>query len=262
VNRWLLNTFSNLELGLIIVGGFVVIAAAGLQVVRWRFPHFREEATNNTASAFVNLIAVVYGIVLAFAIVKLFTGFQGASDHVRNEASTVSKVYRDSQQLAPPFAARMKTAIGRYIDDVTTVEWPKMRKGQDSAAAWQDLAAIYDLLGTYHPVTQSQQAFYQEDVSMVNELTDARRARLNDVRQSLPVAFQVLLIAGALMLVGYTFLFHFERKRLEDVMVLSTAAVVGFNLLLALLLEYPFSGSVSITPSPFHEGALVVFKPG
>jgi hypothetical protein len=200
--------------------------------------------------------------VLAFAIVTLFTSSQDAGDHVRNEASTVSKVYRDSQQLAPPFAARMKTAIGPYIDDVTKDEWPKMRKGQDSTAAWQDLVATYDLLGTYKPVTQSQQAFYQEDVLMVNELTDARRARLNDVHQSLPVAFQVLLIAGALMLVGYTFLFHFERRGLEDVMVLSTAGVVGFNLLLALLLEYPFSGSVSITPSPFHEGALIVFKPG
>ena len=260
MNRYLLNTFTTLELGLMIVGGFVVLAVIGLLLTRRLAPSLQESGENEIAGVILGVLAAIYGIVLAFVIVSLFEDFKKTQGDVRTEASALSKVYRDSQAFSPAEQRKVKTAVGDYIYSVVHDEWPAMSHGHESEKAWADLANIYKALRTYEPVTTSQQVFYSEAVARVNDVTGARRERLNDNEESLPLTFEILLFGGAVLLLAFTFLFGMRSARLHATMVVSVAALLGFNLLLALVLDYPFSGKVAVSNSAFTEGGLVVFK--
>ena len=260
MNRYLLNTFTTLELGLIIVGGFIVVAVAGLLITRRLAPSLQETGENEIAGVILGVLAAIYGIVLAFVIVSLFEDFKKTEGDVRTEASALSKVYRDSQAFAPPGAKRVKTAVGDYIYDVVHREWPAMSHGHESERAWEDLAAMYAALRSYEPVTTSQQVFYTETVARINDVTGARRERLNDNEESLPLTFEILLVGGAVLLLAFTFIFGMRSARLHATMVVSVAVLLGFNLLLALVLDYPFSGQVVVSNSSFTSGGLAVFK--
>ena len=43
-------------------------------------------------------------------------------------------------------------------------------------------------------------------------------------------------------------------------MVVAVATLLGFNLLLALVLDYPFSGKVVVSNKAFTQGGLAPFK--
>ena len=260
MNRYLLNTFTTLELGLIIVGGFVLLAVVGLLITRRLIPSLQVSGENEIAGVILGVLAAIYGIVLAFVIVSLFEDFKKTQGDVRTEASALSKVYRDSQAFSPLEAKRVKTAVGDYIYDVVHQEWHAMSHGHESEKAWADLAALYTVLRTYEPVTTSQQAFYSETVARINDVTGARRERLNDNEESLPLTFEILLVGGAILLLAFTFLFGMKSARLHATMVVSVAVLLGFNLLLALVLDYPFSGQVVVSNSSFTTGGLAVFK--
>ncbi|HET8893651.1 MAG TPA: DUF4239 domain-containing protein [Gaiellaceae bacterium] len=260
MNRYLLNTFATLELGFIIVGGFVLLAVLGLLITRKLLTSLQESGENDIAGVILGVLAAIYGIVLAFVIVSLFEDFKKTQGDVRNEASALSKVYRDSQAFSPAEAKRVKTAVGDYIYTVVHEEWPAMAHGHESENAWSDLAAMYKVLRTYEPVTTSQQVFYTETVARINDVTGARRERLNDNEESLPLTFEILLVGGAVLLLAFTFLFSMRSARLHATMVMSVAVLLGFNLLLALVLDYPFSGQVVVSNSSFTSGGLLPFK--
>ena len=69
----------------------------------------------------------------------------------------------------------------------------------------------------------------------------------------------MLLIGGALLLLAVTFLFATRNPRLHLVLTIAVAVLLGFNLLLALVLDYPFSGTIAVSNHPFTEGALADF---
>jgi hypothetical protein len=259
VARWLLNTFSTWELAIIVIGAFVLLALLGLALLKRRPVHLREGDGNQVAGVVLGVVSGIYGIMLALVIVSLYGSFQQANADIRTEASTISMVYRDSRGFSPPVAAALKNEIGDYIQAVTGPEWRSLRHGEESQAAWGHLHHLYRILQAYEPRTISQQTFYSEVVGRVNDLVAARRARVTDAQQSIPPTFAVLLVGGAVLVLGFTFLFGVRSFRLHASMALAVAVLLGFNLLVALVLDYPFSGKVSVSNAPYTAGALTVF---
>lgn len=260
MNRWLLNTFPTWALAVLMVALFVLIALAGLYVVRRWFPTLQEEASNDVSGVILGVLAAIYGIVLAFVIVSLYEDYRKASSDVRTEASALSQVYRDTRGLSRPEADAVKQDVADYISAVTIAEWAAMKHGEESQHAWQALQAFYATLEHYKPQNEAQSVFFAEAVSKVNDLVAAHRERLNDSEESLPPTFEVLLFGGAILLLASTFLFGVANRRLHTTLVLAVAVLLGFNLLLALVLDYPFSGQVSVSKAPFTSGALADFR--
>jgi hypothetical protein len=259
VNRWLLNTFTTWELAIIVVGGFVLFAIVGLFVTEKIAPGLRRGDINDVAGVILGVLAAIYGIVLALVIVSLFDDFHKAKSDIRTEASAVAMVYLDSRGFAPPVAAALKKEIGDYVYDVRTGEWKALSHGAESEKAQGDLDRMYRTLQSYQPNTLSQRAFYSEVVARVNDLMTARRERLTDAEEGIPTTFAILLLLGAFLTLGFTFLFGVKDIRIHTALAVSLALLIGFNLLVALELDYPFSGQVTVSSSPFTTGALAEF---
>jgi hypothetical protein len=205
------------------------------------------------------VLAAIYGIVLALVIVSLFDDFHKTKADIRTEASALAMVYRDSRGFSPPVAEAIRQHIGAYVFTVQNQEWRDLSHGRESEAAWNELNALYSILQNYQPQTISQRVFYTEVVQRVNDLMAARRERLNDAEEGIPTTFAVLLLLGAFLTLGFTFLFGVKDFRLHGAMAIAMAVLIGFNLLVALELDYPFSGQVHVSSSPYSTGDLAEF---
>ena len=259
MNRWLLNTFTTWELAIIVVGGFVLFTIVGLFVVERIAPALRRGESNDVAGVILGVLAAIYGIVLALVIVSLYDDFRQTKTDIRNEASGLAMVYRDSRSFSPPVAEAVRQHVAAYIFDVQNQEWRDLSHGKESEHAWNELNSLYSVLEAYQPKTFSQQVFYREVVQRVNDLMTARRERLNDAEESIPSTFAVLILFGAFLTLGFTFIFGVKDVRIHAVMAIAVAILIGFNLLVALELDYPFSGQVSVSSTPYTSGALAEF---
>ena len=256
MTRWLLNTFPTWALALILIGGFVVVALLGLAVVRRLFPGVRSGEHNEFAGMMSGVIAAVYGVFLAFAIVALYEQFHEASETIQVESAALEKVARSSDGLAPRTAQQLVDAVRDYRNTVTGEEWLAMEDGEDSEAAWDRLDPLYVALRRHEPVGEREGAFYGEALGAVNSIGDARRARLHSAGESLPAPLVVLVWGGAILTLGFTIFFGVRSARVHTAMVASYAALLGFSMLLAVALDHPYSGDVSVSNEPFYEGAL------
>jgi hypothetical protein len=136
-----------------------------------------------------------------------------------------------------------------------------MRHGKASATAWHDVDRIYVTLERAQS-TASSDPFYGQTLSRLNDLVVARRVRLDDANLALPVVFQVLLVLGAILALSTTFFFKPFGEPIQVAMIGAAAALIGTAMLVALVLDFPYSGAVSVSSSPFKEAALFLLSGG
>jgi hypothetical protein len=68
-----------------------------------------------------------------------------------------------------------------------------------------------------------------------------------------------VLIAGAVVTVGFTYLFGFKQTIMQQLMIGSLSILIGLVLFLTVALDYPFKGGIVVQPEAF-ENALWVFR--
>jgi len=137
-----------------------------------------------------------------------------------------------------------------------------MRSGREVPHAEARLRKITHVLQGFEPKTASESAFYAEAIGKLNDVVAERADRIHAARESLPTTLQVLVIGGALLLIGSLYLVGVPSARGQTLLVGGVAALIGLNLLLALLLDFPFSGQLNVSSSPFEEVTHIAGRPG
>ena len=100
--------------------------------------------------------------------------------------------------------------------------------------------------------TSAQQAVYSESLNRIDELADARNARLVEAGEEIPTALCGALLAGGIMVVGFTYLFGLDNTLAYMLMVAALTLVISSVLFTIGLFEHPFSGSVRVDPEAFE----------
>ncbi|MGW0121525.1 bestrophin-like domain [Streptomyces sp. NPDC003327] len=257
MSLWLLNHFSTFTLAVVTVGGTVALAAAGSVVARRRYPSLAEGEHNDMVGVALGMFGAIYGIILAFVIVTLWTQLENTQTIVATEATDIALIARDAAAFPGPVRAELDTALGGYVHAVVEDQWPRMRAGRpEYGATAGSLQDVFDVLQSYEPRTAREEVFYAEAVARLNDVAGQRRSRLTMAEQELPPLLQVLAFGGALVLIPLTFLYGMRRLRIQLLFVSSVAALIGFSLLLVFVLDRPFAGELSVSPAPYREGAL------
>jgi uncharacterized protein DUF4239 len=241
-------------LGVVLIALFVVPGLVGVRVVRMR--RRGDVPTDEVTGVALTVMAAVYGVMLAFAVIVLYQQFSDARDDVHAETGALVTMYRSSQELGEPIADDMKEQVRAYVAAVTGPEWEAMADGHDSPLAWARIHDMYRLLGDYRPQTPGERAFFERAVVALGSLVETRRVRISDARSTLPGPFLVLLIGGGFALMLFTLFFGVENRRYHDLVIVSIGALIGFSLMLCLSLEYPFSGGIAVSKEPYEEGSL------
>lgn len=260
MSRWLLNTFPTWGLVLLIVGGFVVVGVGGFRLMRRFVPSLEAHSDNRSLSSAFGISSGLFSFVLAFTIGQLYTNFTRANADAKQEATVLAQVLRTSDGL-PGVGVTIRREALDYAREVRQREWAFMEHGKASVRAWQKLDKMYATLDAAR-ATSGTNPFFAQTLTRLNDLVVARRTRLDDSNLALPVVFQVMLLFGALLAISTTFYFKPFAEGVQVVMIGAASALVGTAMLVALMLDYPYSGSIAVPSAPFKVATLVLLSGG
>jgi hypothetical protein len=242
---WLLGPF--------VIGGFTLFSIVGLLIVRRFVPHSRLRTHHDVADPILGAVGAVYAVLIAFVVVTVWQNYDKSNCNVEMEANYMADIYRDAEAFSPGFRQKVGDLLREYRQAVVDDEWKSMRKGEMSPRVEKIMRQIWTLYTSYQPKTSTEQSFFDESVRKLNSFRELRRQRLMDSRSGIQSLLWFVLIGGALGTISFTFLFGAESIKAQIIMVIILSAMISLILFTIMELDFPFTGSVSISPEPFKE---------
>ncbi len=149
---------------------------------------WRTDSSSAIVVAVAAMVMTLFALVLAFAAVNLFQGYDDATANVTEEANALGQIQRDVRVF--PVAARdgVDRQLIAYIDVVRNVEFPAMRDGNATKVQAGVVATdhLFAAMQSYDPVTETQKTFYASAVDRMNDLIALRRNRIAASNSALP----------------------------------------------------------------------------
>jgi len=189
-------------------------------------------------------------VVLALVVIAAWEEYRGAREAVANEASAVLNLARAANGWPAADRVEVESALTAYARQVVDVEWPAMARGDfgptvDTVTVNQ----LWQVLNAAEESAAAKSASYEVALQQLNDLGEARRNRLLLGQEGLPVSMAVILIIGAVVTVGFAYLFAVDNGLLHALMIASLAVLVALLLLLQFQLGMPFQGVSAIEPT-------------
>jgi Protein of unknown function (DUF4239) len=259
VDRWLLNTFPTWQLVLMHVGGAILIGVGGFLLMKRFVPSLQANADSRSLSSAFGIATGLFSFVLAFTIGQLYTNFTRSQADARQEASILTQILRSSRGLPPGLALTVKNEVLTYAEEVQQREWRAMEHGHGTVAAWEDIDHMYGTMER-HRIDAGDNTYYGETLQRLNDLVVARRTRLDDANIALPLVFQILLLFGSALALTTTFYFKPFGEHIQLVMIAAAATLIGMAMLTALMLDYPYSGTIAVSKTPFNPQTLLLLS--
>jgi Protein of unknown function (DUF4239) len=241
--------------GLVIVGACLA-AVAGLELVQRLVPYDKREEHNDVAGFLYAVVGVIFAVLLALLVIAVWEQFQGARETVESEANAVAEIAWLAHRLPEPERHQLQEDARSYAQEVVDEEWPRMEQGLGGVRSlpegWDLIDDMRATLQEVEPRTEAEQALYAEGLDQIERLNDARRMRIVASQESLPGVLWAVLVFGAVVAVGFTYLFGMRNTWAHRLMVMSLTAVIALVLFTIWAMEDPFSGGARIEPEAFE----------
>ncbi|MFF7634130.1 hypothetical protein ACFZB9_13380 [Kitasatospora sp. NPDC008050] len=238
------------DIGIVLI--VLAVLAVGLFLLQRWVPHPVREAHNDVAGFIFAAVGVIYAVLVAFVVVTVWTNDDAARKTTFQEADSLAGIYWISRELPAPLGPQLEQQTLSYARTVMDTEWPLMASHQSSPAATDLVYQIRDSVFAINPNGPQQQVLYEHAVSHMEDLASQRRARLNEVDDEVPTLLWVALIVGAVLTVGFTFLFGLPNTLAHSLMVLSLGGLVVISLLVIKEMNFPFTGVTAVKPTAFE----------
>jgi Protein of unknown function (DUF4239) len=236
---------------------FVVVLPGLVLLIQWgirrRWPAMAEGDHNEVVGFIIAVVGVIYAVLLAFVVIVAWENYASAERIVGQEASALRGLYRESVAFPTETRDELRLLVREYADGVVELEWPAMTEGvpgdPEVGAVFDEMA---DALATVEVTTPAQEQFVGAEAERLSQLVSLRSQRLDYVDRTIPGVLWTALIVGGAVTIGFALLFGLQRALLHSLMLGSLAALVGVLLFVAVEMDRPFAGGVSIQPEPFE----------
>ncbi|HXC54861.1 MAG TPA: hypothetical protein VNU97_06175 [Rhizomicrobium sp.] len=244
---------------LLFVGGAVAYAVIGVLVGR-KYTHRRVAEGHNDVLVPLFLTAgVIYAVLLGFMVVAVWESYDAAHANAAEEAATLVPLYRTTYDMAPEKGAAMRKLLRGYAEAVVNDEWASIRDtGHASEKARKISGDVLRVYGTLTPSTKIKEIIDAQFLSTYSQVLVDRNKRLLQASEQLSWIMWFGVLAGAVVVIGMSFVLFMERVVLHVLMTGVMAALIGTSLFMMDVLNRPFVGPVAIDPAPF-EASLKVF---
>ena len=253
--RWIVES---VPAGWLVVVAVVALPALAVSIqwlIRRRAPSLAEGRHNDAAAFLGSVAGVIYAIIAGFMVITLWEQYVAASDTVQNETVSLRDAVQFSGAFGPAAQANIRQLVAQYATSVATVEWPTMAKGGPSPVAQKDFDQLITTIQGLDATTPTQEAFLSNMLTQVVEAGKERQQRLELSGQTVPAVLWLAALLASVVTLGFCLLFGIKSAKLHYIMVAGVTILIGATLVLILLLQYPFSGSVAVRPTPFEHVA-------
>jgi hypothetical protein len=255
--RGIINALPVWEIFLIVFIAFMLITLLAVYLGNVLIPQEKvDESYSRTTDSVLNILGSGYGVFLGFVIITLWNHYLNVQKIVYEEADSISVMVRNLAVFPPEKAAPLKAGISQYLEAVRNDEWELMRLGEESPKAWAAVQNLFVVLQNFTASTRKEDLFYRTILSEMVSVLKERRNRLLAARTIINAELRAALILGAVIIIFLSSLLKAREGTMRIFANVCLAAVIAFNLTLALSFDFPFSGSVSVSNSPYYQGAL------
>ncbi len=246
---WLLVAAVVLSLGVVLLC---------VRLVRHFVPGTREGYHAEVSAPMLNVVAAVFGLLLAFVIVIAYQNFLGAQANVSQEADALASIVRDSDAFPEPGRANVHRAVGAYVRAVVRMNGRRCATATRAPAPRTPWTASSPPSGrpSLARRPRSRSTTTPSGSSMRPDRPPRPPARVSG---GIPGAIGALLLFSALVIVGYAVLVGSPNYWFHALGAAAIAVVIAVSLVVLVDLSYPFSGSVAIAPNDFTSGPLAQF---
>jgi Protein of unknown function (DUF4239) len=227
------------------------MAALGLLLVRAHAPHQQLQPHHDVAGYIYSGLAVLYAVLLAFVVIAVWGQFDATRTRVQKEADALGDLFREAQVFPMPVQQAIFDAIRMYAKTVVEEEWPAMARGGESPMAWQAYTHLWQTIRSMEPRTPTEVNWHATMLQSLAAASDGRRDRLADSRAVLHPVLWVVLLCGGVITVGYTYLFGVRSLMAHLIITTAMATMTTLLLLVILIMDHPFAGSLRVEPEPF-----------
>jgi len=256
VLRDLLNDVPEWVLALCFVGVVVLLTLGALALVLRFLPHWRSQDAVEPILAVGGMSMTLFALVLAFVVVNLYSDYTSASADVTDEANALGAIVQDSRAFPTKDRLAINRAVVNYVAEVRDREFEALANGDSDSQADARALAIVTALQSYTPRTTTEQTFYGAASDQLNTFLAERENRVAKAGTEIPVPLLALMIFLAIVTIAVSLLIKTHHRSVDIALVVVIAVVVASGFLTALILQYPYSGSIAVKSDPLAEGPL------
>ena len=236
-----------------VVAIFELYSVGLMLACRTKWGPDRLKLTNEVAGFKFSVIGVLYAVLLAFLVVTVWQNYNATEIAVRNEAKAVGDLTQLSYALPEDEGIAIRLALSNYVNDVRQTEWVTMAQGLPSKTTADALAHLTEAIFNVHAKQLRDHALFQQALHLLALIEDNRNERLDSSDGSVPPILWFVLIAGALITLGYPAFFGTSNPVAQTLMTVALAALVALALVPAMILDFPFTGQAALTSGDFDE---------
>jgi hypothetical protein len=255
VPRWIVQNVPAWWLVVLAVVGLPALAVSLQWLIRRRVPSLADGEHNDAAGFLGSVVGIIYAIIAGFMVITLWEQYITAGDTVQNETVSLRDIVQYSGAFGPAAQGKIQQLVVRYANSVATVEWQAMANGGGSPVAQNDFDQLITAIQGLNVQGPAQEAFLNSMLTQVDDVGKERQQRLELSGQNVPAILWLAAILASAVTLGFCLLFGIKSARLHYIMVASVAILIGTTLVLILVLEYPFSGTVAVRPTSFEHVA-------
>lgn len=239
-----------------ILGVSILIALAGLYLVRWTVGVEKLKTNHEVAGFIIGIVGTIYAVLLAFVVIVEWEKHSAASTIVTTEANVIGDLSRMAERLSPDERKGVLTELAAYAQSVADDEWSMLANGNSSDKTTSLLNQLWkNYVIDQNPPPGAQTALYSESLRRLNDLSDSRRLRINASRDSLPRMLWLVLIGGGVVTLAFTYFFGLSDLRAQLLMVAALTGEIAFILVLIVTMDNPYRGDLKVSPDPIREQA-------
>jgi hypothetical protein len=139
-----------------------------------------------------------------------------------------------------------------YANAVSQSEWATMARGMPSNTTTHALAHLTQAIFDLRADQLRNLALFQQGLRLLAVIEDNRNERLDNATGSVPSILWLALIGGGMITLAYPAFFGTSNLLAQTILTALLAGLVALILLPALLLDFPFTGHVAISPGAFE----------
>src|SRR6185436_20550403 len=190
-------------LAALIIVGAAALRAAGMLIVRRRAPAGTFFKDPIPGGAVYTVAGTAYMVILAFVFFIAFESYGGAKADAQEEATATLAMFHAAGPFAPADSAELQGQMICYARAVISDGWPAMRnKGGGSSVVDARVSAMEESAEQLAVDDPKQAAAFEHWFALNEERRHGRQGRIGEASGLVPPVIWLILIIGALVVIG------------------------------------------------------------
>jgi hypothetical protein len=216
--------------------------------------------SNDFTGAVVAVIGTTYAVILAFTLAGVWNMFQQAQANEEQEANSLVNVFRIASQLQDPNASAIQDLCARYADNALDREWPAMLNRQLPPEGNEMIDQFWLLAGQAQAHARPDAIAAYQLMEELRGLTQYRRIRAMQNRESLPFILWAVLISGGIITIVSSCFFGVANFRIHLLQVFMLSFLISLVLVAIANVDRPYQGPVRVAPEGFRNAVQTLHR--